>query len=711
MFKKILSAVLGAAMLLSVSTSVIPAVAEEVPTFPMKDGAFAVYDSELGYFKGIYPATTVTALRSEFDAEIEVKNTAGTVCADSATIGSDYTVSVSGVDGAFKCLVYGDCDRDGGVTVGDAIEILKVIAEWNVDVCEPAADVDRDGKFTIADAILVLKSVAGWNVTLGYAPFRVETDRITAPSEDETLALTFGSNTERLNTEADTANGTYTYVMELAKNEAEFCQAYLASKNGHAGLTITLSDFVNADGDVLESELCREEYYTVLYTKNDVLPEGEVHSVVPDSLPPATGTFKIAADRQQGFFIRVRSAKEQASGLYRAVLEVKDADGRCVKTAYVYANVWNFALADESACKTAFGMGAEIIYQAHRVATDPEKSSEYYKKYYEYFLDNRINIWTMPCDPVTDEADVYLNDPRVNTFLVAGGYGGGPYGGGKGGWDSDPDRIRAAYEKLSANENWAKKAMFYIDDEPMEMGKVNSVISTYGKVNELYPGARIVVPQHVDYFLEQLGGEDIMSIVTKYSTLLCPHETFFIDPTGPNAREHLYTTAAVEKYGSLVDRMDALRAEGKETWWYTSDTPRDNMPNILSSNTAMECRTLFWAQYSYDMDGMLFWATTEWINGANALRNRRLQRSVGLLVYPGAEYGVDGPVSCIRTEIARDGIEDFEYLTMIEERYGAERAKEFCGRIVTSVEEFSTDGEALRSVRREMAKLLEEAEA
>ena len=123
----------------------------------------------------------------------------------------------------------------------------------------------------------------------------------------------------------------------------------------------------------------------------------------------------------------------------------------------------------------------------------------------------------------------------------------------------------------------------------------------------------------------------------------------------------------------------------------------------------MESRTLFWAQYSYDMDGMLFWATNEWPNGANGLRRRRIDRNLGLLVYPGTEYGVDGPVSCIRTEIARDGIEDFEYLSMIEERYGEAKAKEFCARIVTSVEEFTTDAENLYNVRREMAKLLEEA--
>lgn len=704
MLKKLLSGVLSLAMLASVSASVIPAGADDAVKLPFKDDALAVYDSELGYIKGIYPETTVAELQAEFDAAITVRTAAGKDCAASDIVGSDYEITVAGVDGSFKSLVYGDCDRNGKVSVNDAINVLKYVAKWDVDINETAADVDRNGSIAVADAINVLKYVAKWDVTLGYAPFKVETERRTAANEDASLGLTFGSSTERLSTEADTANGAYTYLMELAKNEAESCQAYLASSAGHNGLTIALSDFTNADGDVLESELCREEYYSVYYTKNDTKPEGELHSTVPESLPPATGEFKIAAGRQQGFFIRVRSDKDQASGLYRAILNVKNADGAVVKTAYVYAKVWNFALADESACKTAFGMSADAIAAAHKVTGDGAATTEYYTKYYEYFLDNRINIWNMPYDPITDDADAYMNDPRVNTFLVAGGYGSGNYGR-----DKSDDDIRTAYEKLSANEKWASKAMFYLVDEPMEMGKVNDVISTYNRITGLYPGARIVVPQHVNYFLDDLNGEDIMSVVTKYSTLLCPHETFFIDPTGPNAKEHLYTPAAVEKYGTMVDRINALRAEGKETWWYTSDTPRDDMPNILASNSGMESRTLFWAQYSYDMDGMLFWATNEWPNGANGLRRRRIDRNLGLLVYPGTEYGVDGPVSCIRTEIARDGIEDFEYLSMIEERYGEVKAKEFCARIVTSVEEFTTDAENLYNVRREMAKLLEEA--
>ena len=75
----------------------------------------------------------------------------------------------------------------------------------------------------------------------------------------------------------------------------------------------------------------------------------------------------------------------------------------------------------------------------------------------------------------------------------------------------------------------------------------------------------------------------------------------------------------------------------------------------------------------------------------------------------GNEYKIDGPVSCIRTEIARDGIEDFEYLSLIEKYIGKDKADEFTARLVTNVETFVTEPETLYEVRREMAKLLESA--
>ena len=106
------------------------------------------------------------------------------------------------------------------------------------------------------------------------------------------------------------------------------------------------------------------------------------------------------------------------------------------------------------------------------------------------------------------------------------------------------------------------------------------------------------------------------------------------------------------------------------------------------------------------MDGMLYYSVNEW---GSLNRRHQIEKRGGYLVYPGKEYKIDGPVSCIRTEIARDGIEDFEYLSLIEKYIGKDKADEFTARLVTNVETFVTEPETLCEVRREMAKLLESA--
>lgn len=61
--------------------------------------------------------------------------------------------------------VLGDADNDGAVTVGDAILVLKQVANWSgIEINTELADTDHDGDITVADAIVILKIVAGWNI-------------------------------------------------------------------------------------------------------------------------------------------------------------------------------------------------------------------------------------------------------------------------------------------------------------------------------------------------------------------------------------------------------------------------------------------------------------------------------------------------------------------------------------------------------------------
>ena len=57
----------------------------------------------------------------------------------------------------------------------------------------------------------------------------------------------------------------------------------------------------------------------------------------------------------------------------------------------------------------------------------------------------------------------------------------------------------------------------------------------------------------------------------------------------------------------------------------------------------------------------------------------------GSLLYPGKKVGIDGPVGSIRLEALRDGIEDFDYLTLADQKLGPAATKSFVARIAGGV--------------------------
>ena len=156
-------------------------------------------------------------------------------------------------------------------------------------------------------------------------------------------------------------------------------------------------------------------------------------------------TFDLPAGKSRMFIIKVHTTADSAAGLYEATVTVKDASGNEVKRARVSAYVWNFALPENTSCKTQMDLSWYNIYVAHKCFEGDD--SLLYKNYYDYLLENRICAYTLPYDTAgyyTDERILqYLNNPRVVAF--------NPIAWKK---DADADRVRAAYKFLSQNPAW-----------------------------------------------------------------------------------------------------------------------------------------------------------------------------------------------------------------------------------------------------------------
>jgi hypothetical protein len=78
----------------------------------------------------------------------------------------------------------------------------------------------------------------------------------------------------------------------------------------------------------------------------------------------------------------------------------------------------------------------------------------------------------------------------------------------------------------------------------------------------------------------------------------------------------------------------------------------------------------------------------------------------GSLLYPGVDVGVQGFITSIRLKQIREGLEDYEYLTILAQRRSRAVAEDVVKKIARSWHDWDTDAKHLLRARAEIAKLI-----
>ena len=132
--------------------------------------------------------------------------------------------------------------------------------------------------------------------------------------------------------------------------------------------------------------------------------------------------------------------------------------------------------------------------------------------------------------------------------------------------------------------------------------------------------------------------------------------------------------------------MTARHVLGDRLWWYVCCGPGEPYNNFFVTMPALSHRVLFWQQKRETIEGLLYWDTAwwnpadvknPWTDMATVKEINKSIRGDGSLFYPGKQVGVDGPVSSLRLEMIRDGLEDFEYLTLADAWLGKKVTQDF----------------------------------
>ena len=712
--KRLLAFFMAGAMLIGASAS---AFAADSADLVLAEGSHLVLDTEKGYVDKIDGTITVGKLKANFAGNVSVAGKA-----------DDDAVATDDVIGSYKALIYGDVNRDGKISLADVSGILQSIAGWETDVNTDAADVDKTGKLNLSDITKVLKYIAGWDdVSLGNVRMVFENVKLTAENENAGVDLYFGSSMVKVGASNTENTGMNSYKMKLARREVESCQFYLVSGENMEGLTAELTPFeYEYGGHTLDGELFREYYYHgALF--NNLMPKdinNYTDDYYPEPLLPNETSFELTAGISQGFMVNVTTDENAPAGMYKATLNIKDADGKVIKCAAVYAYVWDFTLPEGTYSQSAFGLDSRTIYAAIKLYEGDDMKT--YSDYYEFLLDYNITPSEIPYDLLDDRADAYMNDPRVTTFRTMPELGGIAYtdffGEGNVGaigninkdWDVEATekKLVDTMAKVNSDPVWAYKSYFTIMDEPYDQ-------DTYNRIKNVDDWMKGLLGDTDFNLMLCMAGNgvysdapfiDLVEFVKPYLDIWCPQSHAYTDcyNIATPGKQMWQTRRSYLEYGLYEDRLATVMDEGDRAWWYICCSPEYPYPNYFKSYQGIGNRVLLWQQYMYNVEGILYWSTNaDW----GKINLKVANADDGQLLYWGELYGLKGPVASFRLVQVRDSFDDFDYLCMAEEAAGREAVDKILHTVTTSSLEFTEDYTVMEAARDALVELILAGEA
>lgn len=537
--------------------------------------------------------------------------------------------------------------------------------------------------FAIGNGLLALKRVIGAILTaalsVGYSLGLSFDIQGTFYNPKSYLTYSFYDSTYKVGYD-EFIDGKASYEIKLAGNECEACQIVVRSRYNSAMKLFRLefTDFVNEKGERLESEIFEEKYIACVSERG----RGDY----PDALAPLSDNPLVFAPRPRinhPFYIRVKAGANTPAGKYKAQIKATDEEGEKVEfIAEVSATVWDFDLPEKPSCKTAFGIDSSSLNRVYYAENDPVRAQRIYKNYYDFLIERKITPYSIPYDLLSDEADAYMDDPRVTSFLI-------PYCAG------DDAGLQRYYAKVQSNPQWAEKGYFYPIDEPRTLEDYERYYAITDRLKRLCPGYHIITP------FENVSTEPDENGATYYHAELqagrgdtvCPQPPCFDD-------------------AEFLKQIEKRRADGSEIWRYVCCGTHGDYCNFFIHWEGIKGRLLFWQQKAFDAEGLLYWGTTSW-GGLDSpwATHYAPEFSGGFTAFGDGAllYNGDGesPVSSLRLEEISDGIEDFEYLTIAEGIFGREYVNGKIARVSRALTDYTLDDALLARVRAEIGSDIE----
>ena len=165
--------------------------------------------------------------------------------------------------------------------------------------------------------------------------------------------------------------------------------------------------------------------------------------------------------------------------------------------------------------------------------------------------------------------------------------------------------------------------------------------------------------------LDEISTRDLDKIVPVFRKV-APHLKLMVSGGDEEGKYNDYSPEMAFHFGYIhsdtpMPDTVSRRKQGKRTLLYTANTPL--YPNTFLFSQPLESRMIPWLVWKYDFDGYIRWAWNFWVDGFLKQPFYKWHSGDMFFVYPGK----DGPLDSIRSEMLRQGAQDYECLWMIRE--------------------------------------------
>ena len=489
----------------------------------------------------------------------------------------------------------------------------------------------------------------------------------------------------------DEVKGDAVVSVTAVRGEEEATQIVMTSgENPVKEYGLSVSDLKDSDGNVFSKDnvkVYHQKYINITKATEFYTTAGHY----PDCLVPyenvkAVGETGFESNSNQGLYVSFDVPSDQPAGTYSGSLQV--VIGGETKTIPTTLRVANATISEETHTQSVF-LNEWYFYRGELDETEEmydaynqmlfdyrlgcnnvifgERDVEYYaEKICEYAKLPECPAYNIPYFfKVCSESNPYMLNGKPITISNA----------------YDPDLLQLymktiAYKGLEMGVDPFKKAVIYGYDEPELNLGVN------GAKNAI-PQWSYIVRQCKNIVIEELQADETIANQELLATILesldkVPHlltQCTFLDiDYDLETMDIVYCPEF--QFIQTQEVQDTYRlTEDNQLWWYGCTAPTYPYPTYHIDDTLLSARVLSWMQADYNIQGNLYWATDCWsvsIDGKEVQHDYYdtiYDNGEGVLLYPGAKYGVYGPLPSVRLEQIRDGLEEYEMIYALGEKY------------------------------------------